>query len=151
MTERVLLVGCVAKKAPYAAPACELYTSDLFKKRRAYAEMQGIPWAIVSAKYGIVLPDTPIEPYDMAMREYRDRPEAELEAWRRRAKTTLQKVWPRLRAVELHAGQDYFNALLPVARDLGLTVIRPLQGKGIGEQLGWYKKNLSPRQYKLPF
>lgn len=66
---RLLLLGCVKTKGPSAAPARDLYTSDLFDKRRRYAEASGLPWYVLSALHGLVLPHQVLEPYDMALKD----------------------------------------------------------------------------------
>ena len=45
----LILVGCVATKANRALPARDLYISELFNRRRHYAEKSGVPWVILSA------------------------------------------------------------------------------------------------------
>lgn len=61
------LVACGAAKHAHAAPSRELYTGDLFAKSRAYVEALGGPWFILSAKHGLVHPDTVLEPYDQCL------------------------------------------------------------------------------------
>ena len=68
MTKPFILVACCGPKLDHAAPARDLYTSDLFTKSRAYAERNGCGWAILSAKHGIVLPDEVIAPYDVTLK-----------------------------------------------------------------------------------
>src|SRR5438445_8554727 len=60
-----VLVGCVSRKEPTARAAKDLYRTQLFSRRREYAEASGRPWLIVSAHYGIVDPDRVVEPYDV--------------------------------------------------------------------------------------
>lgn len=48
-------------------PAQDAYTSTLFKLHRKFAESQGA-WWVLSAKYGWLWPDTPIEDYDQKFR-----------------------------------------------------------------------------------
>ena len=72
--DRLIIVGCVATKrvGDQRWPAADLYTSPLFRYRRAYAEhviqqpdgpfLQ--KWFILSAKHGLVSPSTVIEPHD---------------------------------------------------------------------------------------
>lgn len=40
------LVACARQKRDAAAPAADLYVSDLFRKARAYAEAAGGPWVM---------------------------------------------------------------------------------------------------------
>ena len=44
------------------AKAKDLYTSDWFRKARAYVEHRGGPWFILSAEHGLVDPETVIGP-----------------------------------------------------------------------------------------
>src|SRR5688572_24263539 len=62
-----ILVGCVKSKGTRSAPARELYQSQLWAGRRQYAEDSGLPWLILSAKYGVLDPDDRVEPYDLAL------------------------------------------------------------------------------------
>src|SRR5581483_7751462 len=64
---RILLVGCVKEKQDGRHPARSLYISDLFAKRRAYAERSGQPWFVISARYGLLHPNTPINAYNEKM------------------------------------------------------------------------------------
>jgi hypothetical protein len=50
---RLGLVGCVKGKLP-AAAAAELYTSPLFRFRRAYVERTCDSWYVLFAKHGLV-------------------------------------------------------------------------------------------------
>src|SRR3990172_9853687 len=65
---RVGLVGCTKSKQTHAAPARDLYTpSALFRGRRDYVERSCGRWFVLSAKYGLVDPDSIIEPYDQTL------------------------------------------------------------------------------------
>ncbi|MGZ5227486.1 MAG: DUF6884 domain-containing protein [Burkholderiales bacterium] len=59
-TQSIFLVSCVSRKAGMPLPARALYTSDLFRKVRAFVERAGGPWFILSAEHGLVHPDTVI-------------------------------------------------------------------------------------------
>ena len=63
----VYLVSCVKGKRRRPARAKDLYTSDWFKKARAYVETGFTPWFILSAKYGLVAPNRIIRPYDVTL------------------------------------------------------------------------------------
>ena len=51
-----VLLGCVSQKNATPMAAKDLYRSELFRRRRLYAEASGAPWWIVSAEYGLVRP-----------------------------------------------------------------------------------------------
>ena len=59
----VVLVACSKSKAPAAARARDLYTGGLFRLSVRYAESRGLPWAVLSAKHGLLDPDQVVEPY----------------------------------------------------------------------------------------
>ena len=61
--EKLCLLSCVSSKANQPLPACDLYTSALFIKARAYAQSLGCPWFILSAEHGLVHPDKVIALY----------------------------------------------------------------------------------------
>ena len=60
-----VVIACGSKKRNHPAPARDMYVGSLFKNARRAAESTGLPWYIMSAKYGILRPDDMIEPYDM--------------------------------------------------------------------------------------
>ena len=42
----------------------------------------------------------------------------------------------------LHAGKDYYEELLPLIEDSGVSVEIPTEGLGIGDTQAWYKERL---------
>lgn len=134
---RVLLVGCVSQKTDRPAPARDLYTSDLFHKRRAYAEASGRAWFILSAKHGLVQPDTTLAPYDETLTHLS---QAALSKWGERTVSQLELVLGPLkgRVLEIHAGKRYVEGVGALLLFRGASVEVPLKGLRIGEQLQWY-------------
>jgi hypothetical protein len=134
----IILVGCVAQKTSRMNAAKDLYTSALFKKRRAYAEATGKPWFILSALHGLLSPDQRVIPYDFTI----DRmgPVA-LRRWAFKALYDLDlRVGTESNLlVEVHAGAPYFKPLHRAAQGHGgFTLLHPVRGLQIGEQLAWY-------------
>lgn len=147
----VVLIGCVAAKLEYAAPAADLYCSPLFQKRRAYAEASGLPWFIVSALYGIVAPDRVLEPYDVTLQDlpsvYQRPASWAGPMWAHRVGAGLRHELGYERkqnvhglTIELHAGAAYVALLLRELTSPHFTwqLELPVRGLGIGEQLAWY-------------
>lgn len=60
-----IIIACGSRKLPRPAKAKDIYTGALFRGARQAAEATGEPWFIMSAKYGLLHPDTTIEPYNM--------------------------------------------------------------------------------------
>ena len=46
-------------------PARDAYTKSVFRAWRAHAEGSGLPWFILSTKYGLISPEQPIEKYNV--------------------------------------------------------------------------------------
>jgi hypothetical protein len=156
----IVLVACVGKKLDERAQAAEMYQSAWFKKARKYAEKQGCPWYILSAKYGLLHPESWIKPYDTTLREFspwgRVRWAIQVtkgvmhELWRddrfrrisdsQTGQPTVDDYVPADRIVIL-AGRLYREDLEPLLRKAGYQVETPLEGLGIGRQLAWFDKN----------
>jgi Family of unknown function (DUF6884) len=133
------LVACSRTKLSRAAPARELYCSPLFRAARAYAERRYGPdrWLIASARYGLVDPDTVIEPYDMMLAELSP---VERSAWAKRVGDTLTARFTPTTVVWLHAGAVYRSALTGTVPN---PTRSPLAGLRIGQQLAWYRAALT--------
>lgn len=133
----VILIGCVKRKLPTAAPARDLYVSPLFHKGRAYAERAGVPWFILSAQHGLVAPDDELEPYDLRLsatsRQYR-------REWGGGVVAALCKALGSIDglSIEVHAGSAYVDSIRDELRSAGATVVEPLAGLALGPRLAWY-------------
>lgn len=121
----VTLISCTNAKRDHEAPARMLYDeSAYFKKMRAWAESRGDPWYILSAKHGLVDPDTPLAPYDE--RGLSD------DQGERIAEQLSGRGVDR---VYVCAGRDYLDALTPALEAEGIDVIDPFAGLQIGERM----------------
>jgi hypothetical protein len=154
----VYLVACGATKADHAAPARDLYRGDLFKRARRYVEAigartvatfkDGAPtWAILSAKHGLLEPETIVSPYDERLPSdwLRRR------AWAGRVAQALG-VAAGDRVVFL-AGRDYRDELWSMLTRAGVACSAPLAGLGIGHQrqrLAELADELDPTPAPLP-
>ena len=142
----LILVGCVKKKRPNAGPAQDIYTSTLWQYRRAYAELHGCPWYILSAKHGLLAPGTWIERYDLALP---DLSAFERREWSLGVLDALAAEVPTLdgKTIEVHAGKHYVeNGLEKGLREAGAVVRRPLAHVvGLGVQYAWYRDHLASR------
>lgn len=124
--ERIGLVACCGRKLEGQHPAQDIYVSALFRKSRAWVLQHCDQWFILSAKYGLVVPSQVIETYDVTLNAM---PAAERRAWAARVRKELEPFAGA--TIVALAGERYCAALH------GLRVERPLQGMGIGQQLGW--------------
>jgi hypothetical protein len=109
---RVGLVGCVKGKAKTGRAAEDLYTSTLFRGRRAYVEHSCDRWFILSALHGLVNPVAWLQPYDKSLDSAS---RAERREWSARVLKELacQVRNLALHSFEIHAGAPY--------RDFGLV------------------------------
>ncbi len=142
---RVGLVGCVKRKGRNPTAAAELYTSDLFRKRRAFVERSCDRWFILSAKYGLLRPGDVIHPYDLELTQLSapDRRE-----WSRRVVARLEQELGSLSGVifEAHAGRPYLeNGVQQALREGGATVETPNPGRSFGAQLSFYAERPASR------
>lgn len=135
------LLGCVKTKDVRPRPAKDLYTSELFRRRRRYAEAAGRPWWIVSAEYGLVAPDEVIAPYDTLIGR---RPRHERDQIARQVADRLSRELGGLtgKRLELHMGDEYVLAIGPRLRQQGAILVRPLEGLSFGQGLAWYGERL---------
>lgn len=137
--QRVGLVGCVKSKLGQPAPARELYISPLFQGRRRYVEQSCDRWFVLSAKHGLVDPDTLLEPYDETL-ESASR--SQRQQWSEAVIRDLALELGAFRGItfEMHAGNEYraFGLAAGLER-LGGEVTVPTEGLGLGQQLAFYR------------
>ncbi|QZT65611.1 hypothetical protein JN085_14505 [Mycolicibacterium austroafricanum] len=133
----MVLVTCVKTKRDHPSPAKDLYTSQLFRKQRAYAEHSGVPWFILSAEHGLVAPDEWLAPYERYPPDMSKRFRSAWSAW---VAARLELLAGPLagKKVEIHAGSVYLDAVRPELEALGATVADPLKGLSMGQGLSWY-------------
>lgn len=165
--KRVALVGCGKSKLRSPAPAKDLYTGQLFRSARAYAERFCDAWAILSAKHFVLLPNEMVEPYDLRLEDL-DVDHLRQWAWHVnwRLYDRFRSLWELVRGpvercvmedghVVTHqrvvglkgvefvflAGEAYAQGLTgPSGRTYPATF--PLRGLGVGERLRFFKEAL---------
>jgi hypothetical protein len=139
MSKKIALVACVSKKRTRPSSAQDLYISDWFRKASTYARRVASEWYILSAKYGLVSPDTTIEPYDETLNRM---PAAARRAWARRVLKELGQVLRPGDHVVILAGMRYRENLVGPIQQMGCSVEIPMEGLGIGKQLSWLKRQI---------
>ena len=139
------LISCTKSKRNYPCKASEMYqASDLFRKAYSYATKNYDLVAILSAKYGLLLPDDKIEPYELTLNamSFKQRKD-----W---AEMVFRQMRTRLKLIDFnrvffHAGKKYREHLIPRLENMGIQCEIPLEGIGIGKQKAWYKERASKR------
>jgi hypothetical protein len=63
--------------------------------------------------------------------------------WADKVAAELRRHCPKGTEVIIFAGRKYREHLVPILIDWGCKLRIPLEGMGIGNQLGWFNKRLS--------
>lgn len=135
--ETIALVSCVKKKKAIRCQAQDLYDSDLFRKMKCYAQQHSDRWFILSAKYGLLSPETEIEPYELTLNTMRI---GDRRAWAKQVYAQMQELGLLHSGVSFLwlAGNKYKKHLAELLFDYSRE--DPLAGKGIGQRLKWLKE-----------
>ena len=117
----VWLVSCGKHKNNVTCRAKDLYNSSRFQKVRELAESCGARWYIISAKYGLLDPNSVIEPYDVCMEDC----SAEyLKEWLRNIAGQLSTFGEETTFAVI-ADADYSGRIVPLLNSEGFSVIAP--------------------------
>lgn len=145
MVKTLGLVSCTKKKRSVTCTVREMYSSSqLFSKAYAYAVTNYDEVMILSAKHGLIDPDTVIEPYDATLNKMGK------EERRKWAEGVNKQIYDRyfgtdMRFVFFHAGLRYREFLIPSLEMNGFECRVPLEGLGIGKQMKWYNEQSNHR------
>lgn len=143
-TITVCLVACGGSKQEEACAAKDMYTGGLFVKSREWAEFNSDEWAILSAKHFLLDPEKVIEPYDAVVGKRGGMTQdAAIRFWASQVNFQCYRRWGEDTFYVVLGGEKYrapFELYDP--RNLGRSYYAPLKGLGIGEQLGWLKREL---------
>lgn len=152
MTETFVIVGCGSAKRDERSAAKDLYTSTYFGKKREFAEAVGDQWMILSAKHGLISPESEFAPYDTTIDDLH---EDELDELAFSVGMTLIDwiEWERgsdsdVRKVIVLAGRKYLDPLRE--RETFAAGVEPLVRfpfqeldlGGIGEQMAWLDERI---------
>jgi cytoplasmic iron level regulating protein YaaA (DUF328/UPF0246 family) len=137
---RIALISCTKLKQNYPCASSEMYQkSTLFKKASGYInELNYDKWFILSAKYGLVSPNEIIEPYDETLNNMKS---TQIKVWSDSVLNELMKN--TIEEVDFYAGEKYRKYIIPQLEGKGIKCNVPLKGLGIGQQLGFYTRELS--------
>lgn len=132
----VYLITCSRRKLSTKAEAKDLYVSPSFKAARNIAESLGDIWFILSAKYGLIRPDTELEPYDCSLSSLN---EIECRSW---ASKVVESLIPYLLnddRIIIIGDDSYSKYIAPLLHHTGFDVYIPLLGKSNDQRMFWMK------------
>lgn len=131
---RIALIGCGSAKLSTPAKAKDLYCGPIFKITRQCAERISNLWFIMSAKYGILSPNTIIMPYDYRLSQMSA--EARFK-WAEGINNALARIIPRNAYVVGLAAASYLEHIrLPH----GIVLHKPLAGLRLPHRIAAMKR-----------
>ena len=138
------LVACAKRKRSTQATARELYLSASFKKARTCVERTGRPWAILSAKHGLLWPDDVVAPYEKKLRS------GESRAWSEKVLAALEPHLEGVSSVVFLAGAVYRHHIAADLRERGIRVVVPMERLTQGQQNAWLSACLAQSHTVAP-
>jgi hypothetical protein len=116
-------------------------SSNLFRKAYAYCSKKYDRIVILSAKYGLLLPDEEIEAYNVTLNNMSMN---EVEKWSESVFQMKLKIdLSDICKVYFHAGKRYRQYLIPKIEGMRIRCETPLKNLSIGKQLSWYEKHVA--------
>lgn len=132
------IVPCTKSKRNSPCKAYEMYSpSNLFRKAYQYATKNYDMVVILSAEYGLLLPDDEIEPYDLTLKTMTKQ---QCKDWANKVFKQMKKRLDldKIGSAYFHTGKKYREHLIPRLELAGKECIIPLEGLSFGQQLAWY-------------
>ncbi len=155
----IVLVGCGKEKLDRAAKAKNLYTGPLFRKARAYAEQFGDEWYILSAKHGLLNPETVTDPYNETVAGKPQLERKQFAICLRNSISCNLLTWTHENGLNWRcepvrfvclAGAPYLECfdIAPRIRQF-CTIEKPLEGMGIGQRMAWLGKAVPKKNSRI--
>lgn len=132
----ILLVSCGKRKSSVSCQAKEMYNSFRFQQIKTIAENLKVRWYIMSAKYGLLDPESIIEPYDMCLSNCSDKYQQQ---W---AKGIVGKFIGinKSTTFAVIANDEYSRNVVPMLVAEGFSVIAPFIQKQEEEVADYMQK-----------
>jgi len=141
MMERIALIGCSKLKRDIAAGLPKvLYKGSLTSCAMEFCQLRGIPWFVMSAKYGLLAQNELVLHYDTTFADLstHDRLAWPLDVARELLERIDENANPNQTTIEIHAGNTYANPLSLHLETMGFRVERFGQGLDIGQRVSKY-------------
>lgn len=140
---KIILVAFGTKKADHACKAKEMSLSPLFTRAMEYARRQNPDRIyILSGKYGLLNPETVVEPYDPS---YNKKNQEERKIWSRHVLAGLTNDGVDLQKDEFVflVGKKHYQFLAGDGKIPEAHIIKPYDGfRGIGEIIRFLNEQL---------
>ena len=145
---KIAILGCKSQKQDYECPAEEMYSkSYIFSKQLEIVNKNYDKYYILSSKYGLITPDTIIEPYDLIFEPphtnftrgmgagYNSAPRATKQYKQEWAKQVVEQIKQLNGDVDMWVGMLYYN---PIKKHLPSNVrkVQVNSGKGVNKMKG---------------
>jgi hypothetical protein len=138
--DRIAIVGCGKRKLQRAAPARDLYNSNLFRLSLRHAESMCERVYVASALHGLLELDQVIEPYNRRLADLGGKKDRE--SWGTRVVGCVPLPKGPRPLLLIYAGAEYADPLRVGAGRHGWAVSQPLHGLQLGERLRWLSREL---------
>ena len=141
---KIGLLASTKQKQPYASYAKDMYkASPLFSAAYQYTSQTYDRLYVLSAKHYLLHPDEVIEPYDATLNKM---PAKERRDWAREVVIRMKERIPMhaVEAIYIHAGQQYWQYLVPLLEQEKYRCFVPIKGMNVGEQQRWYRNQIIP-------
>ena len=132
----VMLISCGKRKSEIECKAKDMYNSSRFVMLKTIAEIAGIQWFIMSAKYGLLSPDEIIVPYDLSLSNCS---EAYKNEWANKI-VDKASTFSKDTTFFIAASGDYAQRIVPRFLMRGYNVIVPFVDKDENEVFEYTKK-----------
>lgn len=136
-SKQIALIACSKTKRMGTHKAKDLYQGELFKKSFEYCSKNYSRVFILSAKYGLLDPDSVISYYDETLKT---KTEADKKNWAEKIIKQIHSLNIDFENIICFAGKDY-NKYLPCVK-----FFNQFKNFAIGKQLNFYKRKLSVRR-----
>lgn len=140
-----VLIACSKSKGTHRDIARNMYVSSLYRKSVLTAEGWGVPFSILSAKYGLLDPDDEIEPYDLTLKGKAQSFKAE---WASRVTAQILDQFGSKRNLIVLAGDDYLKPLLTFHEANTPNYLAPMKGLSLGNRLSFLNHCIQLRRRK---
>lgn len=140
----VFLVPCTRKKLQQPAAARDLYLSRRFLKARRLAERFASEWFVLSGKYGLIHPNTIVQPYDFRLGA---QPERDQRKWGQKVAAAVCSVSKPCDEIVILGDDEYARCLVPELLNSKRKVFQPLLFRSRRAQHDWLDEMLTPGEW----